>query len=126
MYDSQQPILSVKNLSFGYERKPVLKQVSFDVMSGDIVGLVGGNGSGKTTPCGLLHSVLLDLKPQRHDYLDQHSRSAAAHCGQKNSRAVAQNTAQRQSLICRSRNVSLRSVAQSMAHCDSNSRTGCS
>ena len=38
----QQPILSVKNLSFGYERKPVLKQVSFAVMSGDIVGLVGG------------------------------------------------------------------------------------
>ncbi len=41
--------LSVKNISFFYDKKEVLKDVSFDVNSGELLALVGPNGVGKTT-----------------------------------------------------------------------------
>jgi len=41
--------LSVKNLAKTYSGKTVVSDVSFDVSSGEIVGLLGSNGAGKTT-----------------------------------------------------------------------------
>ncbi len=41
--------LSVKNISFCYADKQVLKDISFDVKSGELLALVGPNGVGKTT-----------------------------------------------------------------------------
>jgi lipopolysaccharide export system ATP-binding protein len=41
--------LQVKNLAKSYGRKPVVKDVSFSMESGQIVGLLGPNGAGKTT-----------------------------------------------------------------------------
>jgi ABC-2 type transport system ATP-binding protein len=44
------PVLSVKHLSGGYSRqRPVLHDVSFDMNAGELVGLVGLNGAGKST-----------------------------------------------------------------------------
>lgn len=44
------PVLSVKQLSGGYSRqRPVLHDVSFDMNAGELVGLVGLNGAGKST-----------------------------------------------------------------------------
>ncbi|MFP3358600.1 ABC transporter ATP-binding protein [Planococcus citreus] len=42
-------ILEVKNLTGGYTRKPVLKDVSFSIEKGELVGLIGLNGAGKST-----------------------------------------------------------------------------
>jgi iron complex transport system ATP-binding protein len=43
-------VLKVENLVCGYEpRKPIIKDISFEVASGEFVGIVGPNGSGKTT-----------------------------------------------------------------------------
>jgi branched-chain amino acid transport system ATP-binding protein len=42
-------LLSVKNLSAGYGAAPVLFDIGFEVMRGEIVALVGSNGAGKTT-----------------------------------------------------------------------------
>ena len=42
-------VLKVENLNFGYTRIPVLEKVSFEVNSGDYVGIIGPNGGGKTT-----------------------------------------------------------------------------
>lgn len=42
-------LLEVKNVIGGYTKKPVLKDISFSIQSGEIVGLIGLNGAGKST-----------------------------------------------------------------------------
>jgi len=42
-------MLEIKNLTGGYVHVPVLKDVSFIVESGQLVGLIGLNGAGKST-----------------------------------------------------------------------------
>ena len=56
-------ILEVKNLdvSFGEEHKPILENVSFQVMEGQLISLIGLNGTGKTT---LLKTIVGLIKPQ--------------------------------------------------------------
>ncbi|MEJ6400489.1 ABC transporter ATP-binding protein [Nicoliella lavandulae] len=41
--------LQVKNVVGGYSQVPVLKDISFDVRDGELVGLIGLNGAGKST-----------------------------------------------------------------------------
>ena len=41
--------LSIRDLTVAYHRKPVLWNVSLDVPTGSLVGLVGPNGAGKST-----------------------------------------------------------------------------
>jgi ABC-2 type transport system ATP-binding protein len=42
-------LLKVEHLTGGYTRYPVLKDISFEVDKGNIVGLIGLNGAGKST-----------------------------------------------------------------------------
>lgn len=55
---SDKVILSAKQLRTGYDKTPVLKDISFSLTPGTLTGLLGANGSGKTTLlkalCGLL------------------------------------------------------------------------
>ena len=43
------PGLSARNLGKQYRKRPVLRNVSLDVQRGEVVGLLGPNGTGKTT-----------------------------------------------------------------------------
>jgi len=43
------PVLEVAGLSFGYDARPVLDNISFRIDAGESVGLLGANGSGKST-----------------------------------------------------------------------------
>ena len=52
-------LLSCQNLSIGYEGKPVLQGLHFEVFAGNYLCIVGENGSGKTT----LMKTLLGLQP---------------------------------------------------------------
>ncbi|MFW5813765.1 MAG: ATP-binding cassette domain-containing protein [Fibrobacterota bacterium] len=47
-------VLEVENLSFSYDGKPIVKDVTTTVMRGDRVGIIGPNGCGKTTFLDLL------------------------------------------------------------------------
>lgn len=44
-----QPFLSIRDLTLAHKRSIVLQNLSLDVYPGEIVGLVGPNGTGKTT-----------------------------------------------------------------------------
>jgi len=50
--------IEAKNLVFGYTTQPLFKSFSVSVSTGEFVGLVGPNGSGKTTFLNLLSRVL--------------------------------------------------------------------
>jgi len=61
-----QPLIAVKNVSKGYRKKIVLKDVNVDIFKGDIFGIIGMSGSGKTTMFQLMSGV---LKPKAGDVL---------------------------------------------------------
>lgn len=42
-------ILSLQNISFAYDEKPILENVSLDIHAGEMLSIVGKNGSGKST-----------------------------------------------------------------------------
>lgn len=54
--------LEIENLVGGYSRVPVLKDISFTVKAGELVGLIGLNGAGKSTT--IKHIIGL-LRPQK-------------------------------------------------------------
>ena len=55
-----QPVLKVSNLKKAYGAIQAVRGVSFEVMPGEIFGVIGPNGSGKTT---LFNSILGQIKP---------------------------------------------------------------
>ena len=54
------PLLAVQDLAAGYGRSRVLSGVTLDVRAGEIVGLLGRNGMGKTT---LVRALMGQLRP---------------------------------------------------------------
>ena len=55
-------LLQIKEVTGGYTRNPVLKNVSFEVNQNEIVGLIGLNGAGKSTT--IKHVIGL-MEPQK-------------------------------------------------------------
>lgn len=55
-------IISVKNLSKAYGSHQVLSNVSFDFEGGQIIGLLGPNGSGKTSLIKILTGLIHDYE----------------------------------------------------------------
>ena len=59
---SEDNLIEIKDLYFGYGRRPVLKGINMTVPHGKLVALMGGSGCGKTT---LLRLIGGALKPQK-------------------------------------------------------------
>jgi len=55
-------VVELKNVSFSYDSIPVLKNVEFVVKKGDLVGIIGPNGGGKTTLLKLILGLLHPTK----------------------------------------------------------------
>ena len=49
--------LEIKNLSKKFEKKEVLNNINLEVKSGEVVSLVGRNGSGETTLLKLITGI---------------------------------------------------------------------
>ncbi len=56
------PMLRVENLSAGYRQIMVLHGVSFRVEAGQLVGLIGSNGAGKTTILRVLSGLIRPIR----------------------------------------------------------------
>ena len=51
-------MLRVENVSGGYDRKIIVKNVSFEVGKGEMLGILGPNGSGKSTLLKVISGIL--------------------------------------------------------------------
>jgi len=56
------PLVELRDVGFGYDRRPVLDNVTLSVTPGTFTGVVGPSGSGKTS---LLRLLLGKVQPQR-------------------------------------------------------------
>jgi len=82
--------LDVTDLHAGYDGTPILRDIDFTVDDGEIVGIVGRNGVGKTTLLkaimGLLDpesgSVRFDGRDLTHESADVHARSGIGYVPQ--------------------------------------------
>ncbi len=55
-------LISAENLYFGFNGGSLLEKICFSLSEGDRVGLIGGNGEGKTT---LIRLILSELDPEQ-------------------------------------------------------------
>lgn len=55
-------VISIRDVSFSYDKKLILKNVNLDIKPGSFMGLLGPNGGGKTT---LIKLILGLLKPDQ-------------------------------------------------------------
>ncbi|CAM2783302.1 ABC-F family ATP-binding cassette domain-containing protein [Paenibacillus sediminis] len=74
-------LLTVENVSHNFGERTLFKNVSFRLLAGEHVGLVGANGVGKSTLMNILTGQLLkdegkvEWTPKvRYGYLDQHTK----------------------------------------------------
>lgn len=50
-------LLSLQNISFSYDKTPVLKDISYDFEKGKMYCIIGKSGAGKTTLLSLLSGL---------------------------------------------------------------------
>lgn len=55
-------MLKVEDITFAYEHKKILDRISFHAKPGEVIGILGSNGTGKST---LFKNILLLLKSQK-------------------------------------------------------------
>lgn len=60
------PILSLQNISFSYDKTPVLRDISYDFEKGKMYCIIGKSGAGKTTLLSLLSGL---AKPTSGDII---------------------------------------------------------
>ena len=49
MNNSQEKLISVRNLNFKYNKETILSDINFDIIKGENVAILGRNGGGKST-----------------------------------------------------------------------------
>lgn len=75
------PLVSIKQLSIGFGRDVLHREISFDICHGEAMGIIGPNGSGKSTLLKTIAGILRPLAGTIHGtgdirlgYVPQHNR----------------------------------------------------
>ena len=68
-------IISIENVSFGYNKENILNDIILSIDEGDYVGIVGWNGSGKSTLLKLLMGQLNPTKGKIKIFNEEVSKS---------------------------------------------------
>ena len=55
------PLVSLQNISAGYEGKVIVRSVSLDVYDDDFIALIGPNGGGKSTLAKIIMGLYIRL-----------------------------------------------------------------
>lgn len=70
--------LRVQGLSVAYQKKPVLRDISFEVPEGNLIGIIGPNGAGKSTlikaALGLIPTLSGEVQIYGKPYAQQRKR----------------------------------------------------
>jgi len=76
-------MIEIKNISFSYGKKEVVKDVSFTAQAGECVGILGQNGSGKSTLITCLNKIRTpksgSVNIGEHDILKMNRAETARH-----------------------------------------------
>lgn len=78
------PLISVQELGVQIQRKHLLRDVSFRLQAGEILGLIGPNGAGKST----LLKVLAHLLPRHSGQYFLNGRDIKLHSSQERARQI--------------------------------------
>ena len=65
-FKQKKTILSLKNISLSFQKRQILENISFEINQGEIFGMLGPNGVGKSTIFNLVTGL---IKPDRGDIL---------------------------------------------------------
>lgn len=115
-------MIEVRNISFFHGKRPVLRDVSFDVPPGECVGVLGNNGAGKSTLLTCLNRVRVPasgkVRIDGRDVLAMNREECArliSYVAQKNE--AGQSTVFDTVLLGRSPHVGWRTGARDVAVC---------
>ena len=86
---SRESIVSVRDVSIGFENHVVQRSIDFDVYSGEIFAILGGSGSGKST---LLKSILGLNEPLKGDILIDGDSIVSARSNDQEYRKILRKT----------------------------------
>ena len=73
-------LMEVKDLAFGYNQENLIQDISFPILKGDKIAIIGKNGKGKST---LLNLLAGELKP-REGQINPNVNLLVGHFGQTN------------------------------------------
>ena len=63
-FKKERPKIQLKNISFAFNKRQILEDISFMIREGEICGILGPNGVGKSTIFNLITGL---LKPDYGD-----------------------------------------------------------
>ena len=57
-FKQKKTILSLKNISLSFQKRQILEDISFEINQGEIFGMLGPNGVGKSTIFNLVTGLI--------------------------------------------------------------------
>ena len=61
-FKQKKPLLKLENISIAFAKRPILQNINLEINHGEILGLLGANGVGKSTIMNLVTGV---IKPDK-------------------------------------------------------------